>query len=50
MTFELKQAGGRSILFVMAVDAEYGEHLRRRIIPLMTGVGRWKRRLSLPRH
>ncbi len=39
MTFELKQAGGRSILFVMAVDAEYGEHLRRRIIPLMTGVG-----------
>ncbi|HEX2146613.1 MAG TPA: 5'-methylthioadenosine/S-adenosylhomocysteine nucleosidase [Pseudorhizobium sp.] len=39
MRFELKQAGGRSILFVMAVDAEYGTHLRRRIVPLMTGVG-----------
>ena len=30
---------GRRVLFVMAVDAEYGEHLRRRITPLMTGVG-----------
>lgn len=39
MKVVLKQAGGRSILFVMAVDAEYGEHLRRRIVPLMTGVG-----------
>lgn len=39
MTLKLKQSGGSSILFVMAVDAEYGEHLRRRIIPLMTGVG-----------
>lgn len=26
-------------LFVMAVEAEYGEHLRRRIMPLFTGVG-----------
>ncbi len=26
-------------LFVMAVEAEYGEHLRRRIVPLFTGVG-----------
>lgn len=39
MKFELKQAGEYSVLFVMAVDAEYGEHLRRRIAPLMTGVG-----------
>ncbi|HEX5936009.1 MAG TPA: 5'-methylthioadenosine/S-adenosylhomocysteine nucleosidase [Pseudorhizobium sp.] len=39
MSFELATAGGRSVLFVMAVDAEYGEHLRRRIKPLMTGVG-----------
>ena len=30
---------GRRVLFVMAVDAEYGEHLRRRITPLMTGIG-----------
>ncbi len=39
MTFELKQVGSKSILFVMAVDAEYGPHLRQRITPLMTGVG-----------
>jgi adenosylhomocysteine nucleosidase len=31
--------GGRRLLFVMAVDAEYGPHLRRRFAPLMTGVG-----------
>ena len=30
---------GRPVLFVMAVDAEYGPALRRRIAPLMTGVG-----------
>ena len=28
-----------SILYVMAVEAEYGAHLRARITPLMTGVG-----------
>jgi len=39
MNFELQQAGGRAVLFVMAVDAEYGPHLRERIKPLMTGVG-----------
>ena len=39
MSFDLLQAGGRSILFIMAVDAEYGPHLRQRIRPLMTGVG-----------
>ena len=39
MSFVMNQAGGRSVLFVMAVDAEYGEHLRARITPLMTGVG-----------
>jgi adenosylhomocysteine nucleosidase len=27
------------LLFVMAVDAEYGPHLKRRFTPLMTGVG-----------
>ncbi len=32
-------AGGKSILFVMAVDAEYGPALQSRIKPLMTGVG-----------
>jgi adenosylhomocysteine nucleosidase len=39
MTFELKSVAGKSILFIMAVDAEYGPFLRSRIIPLMTGVG-----------
>jgi adenosylhomocysteine nucleosidase len=31
--------GGRNVLFVMAVDAEYGPHLQRMFTPLMTGVG-----------
>ena len=39
MDFELKPVAGKSILYVMAVDAEYGEHLRAHIDPLMTGVG-----------
>lgn len=30
---------GQAVLFVMAVDAEYGPHLRARFRPLMTGVG-----------
>lgn len=30
---------GHDVLFVMAVDAEYGSSLRRRIRPLITGVG-----------
>jgi adenosylhomocysteine nucleosidase len=39
MTFELKHVAGKTLLYVMAVDAEYGVHLRERISPLMTGVG-----------
>ncbi|MDF1631678.1 5'-methylthioadenosine/S-adenosylhomocysteine nucleosidase [Mycoplana sp. MJR14] len=39
MTYELKPVGGKRLLYVMAVDAEYGAHLRARISPLMTGVG-----------
>ena len=39
MNAAVKQVAGRSVLFVMAVDAEYGVHLRQRISPLMTGVG-----------
>jgi adenosylhomocysteine nucleosidase len=35
----LTSVGGRRLLFVMAVDAEYGPHLKRRFTPLMTGVG-----------
>ncbi|NVP54694.1 5'-methylthioadenosine/S-adenosylhomocysteine nucleosidase [Mycoplana rhizolycopersici] len=39
MSYELKHVADKSLLYVMAVDAEYGEHLRSRISPLMTGVG-----------
>jgi adenosylhomocysteine nucleosidase len=35
----LKHISGKSILFVMAVEAEYGPNLRTRFTPLMTGVG-----------
>jgi adenosylhomocysteine nucleosidase len=31
--------GGRSVLFVMATEQEYGQHLKDRIDPLITGVG-----------
>ena len=34
-----ESVAGRSVLFVMAVDAEYGPHLQRLIAPFMTGVG-----------
>jgi adenosylhomocysteine nucleosidase len=30
---------GKSVLFVMAAEAEYGPHLKRLFTPLMTGVG-----------
>lgn len=49
MSFALAGAGGRSILFVMAVDAEYGLHLRKRITPLMTGAGPVEAAVSLTR-
>lgn len=39
MDFELKTVAGKRIFYVMAVDAEYGPHLRGHIDPLMTGVG-----------
>ena len=35
----LGRFAGRSILFVMATEAEYGPHLRARIQPVITGVG-----------
>ena len=31
--------GGKRLLFVMAAEAEYGPHLKRRFDPLITGVG-----------
>ncbi|MFS8039317.1 5'-methylthioadenosine/S-adenosylhomocysteine nucleosidase [Xanthobacter sp. AM11] len=35
----LLPVGGHSVLFVMATSQEYGPHLKRRIDPLITGVG-----------
>lgn len=39
MSVALKTIGAHRILYVMAVDAEYGPHLKARITPFMTGVG-----------
>ena len=39
MDFEMKTVAGKKVLYVMAVEAEYGVHLRGLIDPLMTGVG-----------
>lgn len=39
MTSLCTRIAGRNVLFVMALDAEYGVHLRQRFVPLMTGVG-----------
>ncbi|MEK1867194.1 MAG: 5'-methylthioadenosine/S-adenosylhomocysteine nucleosidase [Ensifer adhaerens] len=39
MSFAVKDVAGHKVLYVMAVDAEYGPHLKDRIKPLMTGVG-----------
>ncbi|MGB7431838.1 MAG: 5'-methylthioadenosine/S-adenosylhomocysteine nucleosidase [Ahrensia sp.] len=36
---ELKQVGGKTILYIMAAPAEYGPHLQALIKPLMCGVG-----------
>ena len=36
---KLVEAGGRRIMFVMAVEVEYGLELARRFSPLFTGVG-----------
>ncbi|MBP1851421.1 5'-methylthioadenosine/S-adenosylhomocysteine nucleosidase [Rhizobium halophytocola] len=47
MTYELKRVAGKDVLFVMAVDAEYGPFLRSRFLPLMTGVGPVEAAVSL---
>ena len=33
------QLASKAVLFVMAVEAEYGPHLKNLFTPLMTGVG-----------
>ena len=37
--FEVGRHGALSVLYVMATELEYGDHLRRLIRPLITGVG-----------
>lgn len=49
MKFTLKKAGGRSLLYVMAAEPEYGPHLRARFQPLMTGVGPVEAAISFTR-
>ncbi|EPE99934.1 MULTISPECIES: 5'-methylthioadenosine/S-adenosylhomocysteine nucleosidase [Rhizobium] len=49
MKFELKSVAGKSILFVMAAEAEYGPFLRSRFEPLMTGVGPVEAAVALTR-
>lgn len=39
MPLPRRTAGSADVLYVMALDNEYGPHLRSRITPLMTGVG-----------
>ncbi|WP_088184461.1 5'-methylthioadenosine/S-adenosylhomocysteine nucleosidase [Sphingobium sp. Z007] len=39
MTTGCETISGRRVLFVMAVEAEYGPHLRARLRPMLTGVG-----------
>jgi adenosylhomocysteine nucleosidase len=39
MSDRLKQTGGKSILYVMAAEAEYGPALKALFTPVMTGVG-----------
>ncbi len=36
---KLSSVAGQRVLFVMATDHEYGQHLRTRLTPLITGVG-----------
>ncbi len=37
--WEIRKAAGISVLFVMATEQEYGAELKKRISPLITGVG-----------
>lgn len=39
MPFAHRKAGVPDLLYVMAVDAEFGPHLKARIAPILTGVG-----------
>jgi adenosylhomocysteine nucleosidase len=45
----LAMLAGKRVLFAMAADAEYGEHLKKLFQPLMTGVGLVEASISLTR-
>lgn len=45
----IKMVGERRVLYVMALDHEYGPHLRARMSPLMTGVGPVEAAVALTR-
>lgn len=47
MNSAMKDVAGHRVLYVMAIDAEYGPHLQARITPLMTGVGPVEAAVSL---
>lgn len=47
--FEIKQLPNCRLLYVMAAQSEYGEHLQQRFTPLMTGVGPVEAAIALTR-
>ncbi len=47
MSFEIKKIGTYKLLYVMAVDNEYGTHLEKLFTPLFTGVGPVEAAISL---
>lgn len=49
MSDRLKNVAGKSVLYVMAADAEYGPHLQVLFTPVMTGVGPVEAAVSLTR-
>lgn len=49
MTFELKTVGDYRLLYVMAAEVEYGEHLKQRFKPLITGIGPVEAAVSITR-
>lgn len=48
-TYEVKQLSNARLLYVMAASAEYGEHLKKRFTPLMTGIGPVEAAITLTR-
>jgi adenosylhomocysteine nucleosidase len=47
MNFKIKQIGKHKLLYVMALNNEYGAHLKKRFKPLFTGVGPIEAAISL---